>query len=101
MDASLDALVAINRKWSKARSGVWRDLAVRKRKTEVETVAAELRARAATHRTAIPLVEAVAGMIAEIEAGTRSRGWDNIRALAHLNRRVYGAGAAGEVAGHV
>ncbi|MDR7543070.1 MAG: 2-dehydropantoate 2-reductase [Armatimonadota bacterium] len=101
MDASLDALVAINRKWAKARSGVWRDLAVRKRKTEVETVAGELRARALEHRIAIPLVDAVARMIGEIEAGGRSRSWDNIRALAQLNTRTYGAQAAGEVAGHV
>jgi 2-dehydropantoate 2-reductase len=101
MAASLDALVAINRTWAKARSGVWRDLAVRKRKTEVETVAAELRARAHKHGRPIPLVDAVARMIGEIEAGSRSRDWDNIRALAHLNTRTYGAQATGEVAGHV
>ena len=34
--ASLDALVVHNRKSAKTHSGIWRDLAVRKRKTEVE-----------------------------------------------------------------
>jgi 2-dehydropantoate 2-reductase len=35
MDQSLDALVAFNRRSAKTHSGIWRDLAVRKRKTEV------------------------------------------------------------------
>ncbi len=99
MEASLDALVVMNRKWLKARSGVWRDLAVRKRKTEVETVAGELRARAAKHGIAIPLVEAVGHMIGEIETGARRMSWDNMRALVDLNARTYGAQARGEVRG--
>jgi len=34
--ASIDAMVAFNRRSAKAHSGVWRDLAVRKRRTEVD-----------------------------------------------------------------
>ncbi|MGH6960550.1 MAG: ketopantoate reductase family protein, partial [Dongiaceae bacterium] len=71
LEASLDALVAFNRTSLKAKSGIWRDLAVRRRKTEVESVVSELRARAGRHGIRIPLVEAVGRMIAEIEAGTR------------------------------
>ena len=93
LQASLDALVVMNRKWLKAKSGVWRDLAVRKRKTEVESVVTELRARAARHEIPIPLVEAVGRMILEIESGARAMSWDNIRALADLNARTYGTGA--------
>jgi 2-dehydropantoate 2-reductase len=91
--ASLDALVAFNRKSLKAKSGVWRDLAVRRRKTEVETVANELRARAARHGLAIPLVDAVGRQIVEIENGARAMSWDNVRELADLNRRVHAEAA--------
>lgn len=97
-DASLEALVAFNSKSKKAKSGVWRDLAVRKRKTEVETVAVELRARAARGGIAIPLVDSVSRMIGEIESGTRALSWDNMRALIDLNARTYGAAAAGPIA---
>ena len=90
LEATLDALVAFNRKGLKVKSGIWRDLAVRKRKTEVESVASELRARAARHGLPIPLVDAVGRMIGEIEAGTRQMSWDNIRALAELNGQSYG-----------
>ncbi len=99
VDASLNALVTFNSKSQKAKSGVWRDLAVRKRKTEVETVARELRARAAKHGVAIPLVEAVSRMIGEIETGARQMSWDNIRALVDLDARTYGAPSRGEVHG--
>lgn len=90
MQASLDALVAFNRKSLKAKSGIWRDLAVRRRKTEVESIVSELRARAARHSIPIPLVEAVGRTILEIEAGTREMSWDNIRALAEINAQAYG-----------
>ncbi len=89
MRASLDALVEFNRKSLKAKSGVWRDLAVRKRKTEVETVVSELRARATRHGLSIPLVEAVGRQIVEIENGARHMSSDNVRELAVLNRRVH------------
>lgn len=98
--ASLDALVAFNSRSKKAKSGVWRDLAVRKRKTEVETVAGEFRTRAAAHGVAIPLVECVSAMIGEIERGARALSWDNLRVLIDLDARTYGAAAAGPIAAH-
>jgi 2-dehydropantoate 2-reductase len=93
MNASLDALAAFNRKSLKSRSGIWRDLAVRKRKTEVESMVGEMRARAQKHSLAIPLVEAVGRMILEIETGARGMSWDNIRTLAVLNAQAHGQGA--------
>lgn len=90
IEASLDALVVFNRKSLKAKSGIWRDLAVRKRKTEVEAMVAGVRGHAERHRLAIPLVEALGQMIGEIETGTRQMAWDNIRALEVKNARVYG-----------
>ncbi|MDI6771250.1 MAG: 2-dehydropantoate 2-reductase [bacterium] len=91
VEASLDALVAFNRKSLKAKSGIWRDLAVRKRKTEVESMVNELRARALRHGLPIPLVEALGGMILEIESGARQMSWDNIAALAAVSARAYGS----------
>lgn len=91
MEASLDALVAFNRKSLKAKSGIWRDLAVRKRKTEVEAMVSELRARAVRHGLPIPLVEAMGGMILEIESGARQMSWDNIAALAEIDAKTYGS----------
>ncbi|MGH2374260.1 MAG: ketopantoate reductase family protein, partial [bacterium] len=91
LEASLDALVAFNRKSLKAKSGVWRDLAVRRRKTEVESVVRELRTRATRHGITIPLVEAVGRMIAEIEAGARQMSPDNLRALSLIDAQSYGS----------
>jgi 2-dehydropantoate 2-reductase len=90
IEASLDALVAFNRRSLKAKSGIWRDLAVRKRKTEVEAMVAGVRGHAGRHGLSIPLVEALGRMIGEIETGTRQMSWDNIRALEVENARVYG-----------
>jgi len=91
IETSLDALVAFNRKSLKAKSGIWRDLAVRKRKTEVEAMVAGVRGHAERHRLSIPLVEALGRMIGEIETGTREMSWDNLRALEVENARVYGS----------
>jgi 2-dehydropantoate 2-reductase len=88
--ASLDALVAFNRRSLKAKSGIWRDLAVRKRKTEVEAMVTGVRGHAARHGLAIPLVEALGRMIGDIETGTRQMSWDNLHALEVENARVYG-----------
>jgi 2-dehydropantoate 2-reductase len=92
--ASLDALVAFNRKSLKAKSGIWRDLAVRKRKTEVGSMTAGVAAAAARHGLRVPLVEAVGRMIGEIESGARQMSWDNIRALADLSAATYGTETA-------
>jgi 2-dehydropantoate 2-reductase len=92
MNASLDTLVGFNRKSLKAKSGIWRDLAVRKRKTEVESMVSEMRARARKHGIPIPLVEAIGRMIGEIETGARRLSWDNLGALVDLNAKTYGAG---------
>jgi 2-dehydropantoate 2-reductase len=94
MAASLDALAAFNRTSLKARSGIWRDLAVRRRKTEVEMMVTGLRARAAAHGLPIPLVETVGRMVMEIETGGRRMTWDNIRELSARNARAYGMGAS-------
>jgi len=70
-EASLDALVAHNRRSAKTHSGIWRDLAVRKRPTEVDAqlgIVATL-AREAGIRT--PITERLVELIHDIERGER------------------------------
>src|SRR5438309_10282395 len=81
IDRSLDGAGAIMRRSEKQKTGVWRDLAVRKRKTEVDFhlgAAAEVGRR---QGAAMSLTRTVISMIHEIEDGRRPMGWTNIEEL--------------------
>jgi 2-dehydropantoate 2-reductase len=81
-ERSLDALVAHNRRSAKSHSGVWRDLAVRKRPTEIDAqvgVAVTLGAEAGVPT---PLTARLIELIHEIERGERSQSIDALDALA-------------------
>lgn len=72
---SLDDLVAFNRRSAKTHSGVWRDLAVHRRETEVDAqigIVAQLGREAGV---ATPLVRRLVALIHEVEAGKRTQGW--------------------------
>lgn len=69
MAASLDRLAAFNRRSAKARSGIWRDLAVRKRPTDAAAQLAPVQAAARQHGLATPLVDRLVGLIGEVEQG--------------------------------
>ncbi len=75
-------MVAFNRPNAKTHSGVWRDLAVRKRRTEVDVQIAPVAEIGATHGIACPSVEALVAMIHEIEDGKRPMTDDNLLELA-------------------
>lgn len=80
-ERSLDALVAHNRKSAKTHSGIWRDLAVRKRTTEVDAqlgIVVELGREAGVPT---PLTARVVALIHEIERGERPMSLDNFAAL--------------------
>jgi 2-dehydropantoate 2-reductase len=80
-DESLNQLVAFNRASAKTHSGIWRDLVVRKRPTEVE---AQLGAVVRLGREAgveAPLLEALIRQIHEVEEGKRAVGWENLEEL--------------------
>ncbi|MFQ3622028.1 MAG: 2-dehydropantoate 2-reductase N-terminal domain-containing protein [Acetobacteraceae bacterium] len=81
---SLAALVAFNRGSAKTHSGVWRDLAVRKRRTEVEAQIAPILDIGARHGLACPLLERLVAMIREIERGERTMTDANLRRLSAL-----------------
>ena len=84
-DACFDAMVAHNATSAKTHSGIWRDLAVRKRRTEADAQLGPIVAFGA--QTGIPAsaTQRLIAMIHEIEDGTRALDWGN---LAELERQL-------------
>ncbi len=80
IDTSFDAMVAHNRRSAKSHSGIWRDLAIRKRRTEVDAQPGPVVERAAVVGLAAPLTARLILMIHQIEVGRRS--FDRINLLA-------------------
>ena len=80
-EASLESMVAFNRRSAKTHSGVWRDLAIRKRRTEGTAQLGAITAQAASHGIAAPLVARILAMVEEIEEGHRERSLANLGAL--------------------
>ena len=79
---SVAAMVAFNRGSAKTHSGVWRDLAIRRRQTEVDSQIAPISAIGARHGLACPTIDRLVRMIHEIEAGTRPMTDANLLELA-------------------
>jgi 2-dehydropantoate 2-reductase len=93
INASLDDLVARRKTDTKTRSGIWRDLAVRKRRTEVdEQIGAVLRIGRG-HGLPMPLTGRLVDMIHELEDGTRQRTVANVDELELVRRADAAAGA--------
>ena len=88
VDASLDRLIAVRRADEKTHSGVWRDLAVRKRRTEVDAHFRPIVDHAHHLGLAVPLLERMIEMIHEIEEGRRSFDGANVEALAESTNAV-------------
>lgn len=83
-DRSIDELVAHNRKSAKTHSGVWRDLAVRKRPTEVDAqlgIVVRLGNEAGVDS---PLTTRLVALIHEVERGERAQSLDTLDALAAM-----------------
>jgi 2-dehydropantoate 2-reductase len=81
-ERSLDALVAHNRRSAKSHSGIWRDLAVRKRPTEVDGQLGIVVSLAADGGVATPLTARLVELIHEIEQGVRPQSLDTLDELA-------------------
>ena len=86
--ASLDALVAFNRRSAKTHSGIWRDLAVRKRKTEVEAQLGPIVRAAAERGLPAPLTARLVELIQDIESGARPLDWSTLDALGTVKGRT-------------
>ncbi len=79
------ALVArFYRKHTKVKTGVWRDLAVRKRQTEVDSQLGIVAAKGRRLGVATPLLDRLIALIHDLENGRRSMGWENLDELVAL-----------------
>ena len=79
--ASVAAMVAFNRPNAKTHSGIWRDLAIRKRRTEVDMQLAPVVAIGRRHGIPCPTLAALVAMIHSIEEGRRPLADANLDAL--------------------
>ena len=79
--ASVDAMVAFNRPNPKSHSGIWRDLAVRKRRTEVDAQIAPIAAIGERHGLKCPTIRRLVELIHEVEDGKRSMRDENLLEL--------------------
>lgn len=79
--ASVAAMVAFNRPSAKTHSGVWRDLAIRKRRTEVDVQIAPIVEIGARHGLACPAINKLVTLIHEVEQGRRALSDDNLLEL--------------------
>ncbi|MCI2423305.1 2-dehydropantoate 2-reductase [Saccharopolyspora sp. K220] len=79
--AALDRFCAWLRTQPKDRTGIWRDIAVRHRKTEVPAMFAPMFRLAEEHGLACPGVSAVIRMIGELEDGRRAMSPENLDEL--------------------
>jgi 2-dehydropantoate 2-reductase len=72
--ASMQRMEAFNRGSAKPRSGIWRDLAIRKRQTDVAAQLAPVRAAAFRHGLPTPIADRLVELIGQVEAGRRAIG---------------------------
>ena len=80
-NASLDALVRFNRASAKTHSGVWRDLAVRKRRTEVDAQIAPIADLGEQAGLEVPLTRRLVELVHDVEEGRRPQAWDTLGAM--------------------
>lgn len=83
-ERSLDDLVAFNRRSAKTHSGIWRDLAVRKRPTEVDAQLGIVVTLGAQAGVETPLTARLVELIHDIESGVRTQSLDTLDALAEI-----------------
>jgi len=81
-ERSLADLVAHNRRSAKTHSGIWRDLAVRKRRTEVDAQLGIVVNLAREAGVATPLTARLVELIHDIEEGRRPQSPDTLDVLA-------------------
>ena len=78
---AMAAISTFYRGHTKTKTGIWRDLVVRKRKTEVEAHLGATLERAERHGLPMPLTRRLLALIGEIETGRRPMAWSNLDEL--------------------
>ena len=82
---SIAAMAAFNCTSAKTHSGVWRDLAVRRRRTEVDVQIAPIAEIGACHGIDCRATRRLVAMIHQVEQGRRAMTDDNLLELARVN----------------
>ena len=80
-EASLDEMVAFNRRSAKTHSGIWRDIAVRKRRTETDAQLGPIVALGAEVGVPTPLVSRLIELMHEVEDGKRAQSHETLDLL--------------------
>lgn len=78
---SFNDMVVHNRKSTKTHSGIWRDLAVRKRATEVDAQLGPVVEIGAEHGLATPITQRLIALIHDIENDRRPLDWETLDEL--------------------
>ncbi|MES1972287.1 MAG: 2-dehydropantoate 2-reductase N-terminal domain-containing protein [Pseudomonadota bacterium] len=79
--AGVNAIALFNRPSAKTHSGVWRDLAIHRRVTEIDAQFGPVIAAGARHGIACPTLRRLVALIHDIEAGRRPQDDANLLAL--------------------
>ena len=85
-------MVAHNAKSAKTHSGIYRDLAVRKRVTEVDHMVGWVIGEGRRHGLGMPLNERLVQQVKELEKGSRNRGLHNLDELEARRAEFYPSG---------
>src|SRR5499427_2362949 len=75
---AMAAIAEHYRAHTKTKTGIWRDLAVRKRKTEVDGQPAVTAAKAHARGVSAPLTTRLIELIQDLESGRRPMAWSNL-----------------------
>jgi 2-dehydropantoate 2-reductase len=81
---AMASIAAHYRAHTKTKTGIWRDLAVRKRKTEVDGQLGVLARKGESLGVAMPLTRGLIGIIRDLEDGRRQMDWKNFDPLVAL-----------------
>ena len=80
-ERSLDEMVAFNRRSAKTHSGIWRDIAVRKRRTETDAQLGPIVTLGAEAGVPTPLVSRVVELMHDVEDGRRPQSHETLDLL--------------------
>jgi 2-dehydropantoate 2-reductase len=80
-ERSLDELVAFNRRSAKTHSGIWRDIAVRKRRTEVDAQLGPIVALGTEVGVSAPLNARLIALMHDVEEGRRPQSHETLDLL--------------------
>lgn len=89
LDVFYDVVAARFESRVKQHTGIWRDLRIRRRKTEVEWLTGEVIRRGVDLGQSLPVNTRIVEMISEIERGERQMSWENLIELRQMNSQTH------------